>query len=349
MSEGGSDPVAETSKPSTIEAPASLNDAALQVENGVYQLITAKGETSEEIVAVIPKPWLIITQGSIIPLKIKVQQDAQVPTEYTMTYEYPPFELNFTPKSIVTEEIGGEGEATASILTYGYCWLREAGNTTRSPCGHFDYSAAASYAEKWGHPPNHDRNPHFPDFGENNCTNYISQILGRGGMRFMRAGEAETAVESWWEVATPENPLSGWLFSESWAKANVLPRHLWQYELVKIDPSQQPSGWTTGDILAYNWLDAHPKGEFNHLNYVVGTETIGGSREPQIANESEPEDANYAHKPWYLVKQRIEQDHGTNWNRLALTVVHTIANWDEAGAKKHDPNNLYTSSGFFHE
>jgi hypothetical protein len=29
-----------------------------------------------------------------------------------MTYEYPPSELNFTSKSIVTEELGAESEAT---------------------------------------------------------------------------------------------------------------------------------------------------------------------------------------------------------------------------------------------
>jgi hypothetical protein len=347
MSEGGSDPVAEASKPPSAETPASLNDAATQIQNGEYQILTAKAKTNEEVVAVIAQPWLILAQGSIIPLKIEVQPDVEVPTEYIMTYEYPPFELNFTPKSIVTEEIGGGGEATASILTYGHCEWREAGHTTKSPCGHFDSSAAASYAEYWGN-PNHDRNGHFPDYGSNNCTNFISQIIGRGGMRFLRGGEDENAVESWWERATGLPEPFAFLTSTSWSKADVLPRHLWQYELAVIDPSQQPSGWGQGDIIAYNWF-SDGKGHFNHLNFVVGTQQGGGSREPLIANESEPKSANYSHMPWYEVKKRIEGEQGNNWNRLALTVGHTIANYGEEGAKKHDPANLYGPAGFFRE
>ena len=344
--EGERAEVAKVEPPEAAESPASLNDAAAQLEIAEYQHLQAVAETNEEVVAVLTRPWLVLRQESIIPLDIRVEPDIEIPTEYTVTYEYPPFELNFTPESIVWEASGGEGEATASILTFGHCEWREAGNTTKSPCGHFEAAVAASYAEYWGN-PNHDRNPHFPDYGENNCTNFMSQVIGRGGMRFMRAGEAPDAVESWWERATGLPEPFSYITSTSWSKADVLPRHLWQYELAVIDPSQQPSGWGQGDIIAYNWF-SDGKGHFNHLNFVVGTLQRGGLREPLIANESEPKSANYSHLPWYEVKRRIEDEQGSNWNRLALAVVHTIANYDEEGAKKHDPANLYGSEGFFH-
>jgi hypothetical protein len=67
---GGSDPTAELPKPAAAETPTSLNDAAVQFENGAYQLITAKGETSEEVVAVIAQPWLTLAQGSIIENRV---------------------------------------------------------------------------------------------------------------------------------------------------------------------------------------------------------------------------------------------------------------------------------------
>ena len=93
------------------------------------------------------------------------------------------------------------------------------------------------------------------------------------------------------------------------------------------------------------------KGTFNHLQFVVGTKQPRNSpREPLIANESEPQSANYSAKPWIQVKERIDQEHGAgNWNRVPLTVTHTVANPDEKGAKKHAPENLYGPNGIFHE
>jgi hypothetical protein len=62
-----------------------------------------------------------------------------------------------------------------------------------------------------------------------------------------------------------------------------------------------------------------------------------------IANES-GSGSNYPHKPWARVKERIEADHGHEWNRVPLAVKHTIAGWRN---KLRDPDNLYTSNGMF--
>jgi hypothetical protein len=52
-----------------------------------------------------------------------------------------------------------------------------------SPCGEYDYKAAARYARFW-----HDkRNSDYRAFGFD-CTNFISQALKAGGMRFIRTG-----------------------------------------------------------------------------------------------------------------------------------------------------------------
>jgi len=131
--------------------------------------------------------------------------------------------------------------------------------------------------------------------------------------------------------------------TESWRVADILPRHLWQYGLAVIDSSNQPSGWTQGDILAENWY-RDGKGTFNHLQFVVSTQQGAQGREPLIANESEPESANYGHKPWARVKERIAEENPEGWNRVPLAVKHTIAKWQE---KLHDPDNLYGPNGVF--
>jgi hypothetical protein len=79
-------------------------------------------------------------------------------------------------------------------------------------------------------------------------------------------------------------------------------------------------GWTKGNIMAENWF-VDGTSEFNSLQFVVGTDSSNGTREPLIANESSK----------------------------ALTIRpnwHTMANVDE---KTHTRANLYGPGGFFHE
>ncbi|HET8814502.1 MAG TPA: SMP-30/gluconolactonase/LRE family protein [Solirubrobacterales bacterium] len=327
----------EVSAPEGMRSEAVLKDAELQLETIQYQLIEAESETTEEVIAVIPQPWIILSQGSIMPLKIEVEQDVEVPTEYTMTYEYPPFEINFTPVGVVTE-VGEAGGATASASSIS-C-------PNGSPCGQFVVSEAVKYAKHWGKP---ERNNKYPDFGSNNCTNFLSQIMAHGGMAYMRAFEHGDG--SWWVKKFIREPgVTFYDYTESWSLADVLPRHLWRYGLIRIDTSNQPSGWQTGDMLAEDWYGTNGKGDFNHVQFVSGTRTgPGGSREPLIANSSSPAHLNYSEDPWIRVKKRIEEAHPEGWNRVPLVPKHRYAIWNEKGAKKHDPANLYNAGGVFQE
>lgn len=341
---GEVDPPAE---PEGAQSPSVLNDAGLQLESGEYQLASAQSEMSEEereeeVVAVIAHPWVVLRSGSIIPLKMEVQPDGEVPTEYNVTYTLPPFELNVDPPGEEPQFVGME--ATASAIVNGYCGFYTDPTKSRSPCGDFAVNRAAAYAEYFGN-PDHDRNTYYHDYGENNCTNFVSQILARGHMSFMRAFTHGDG--SWWYFNTNlPYPLPDHKDTESWRDADVLPRHLWQYGLANIDPSNQPTGWGKGDILAENWY-RDGKGHFNHLQFVVGTRQGFSAREPLIANESAPKSANYSHKPWPEVRKRINEENPEGWNRVPLTVVHTTANYGEKGAKKHDPDNLYGPNGVF--
>jgi hypothetical protein len=194
------------------------------------------------------------------------------------------------------------------------------------------------------------RNPFYENFGANNCTNFISQILRAGGEKWMRWDHSGS--EAWWykrEVPwEPENELEWYgpaFHSRNWPLADELPRFLWQYGYVHIDPVDEPWGWTQGDILAESWFsDGGDK--FNHLQYVVGTTTTGGIREPLIANSSEPESANYGALRWSVVKGKIQTEEPSGWARVPLAWKHTEANADE---KVHDdPADLYGSGGAFH-
>jgi tripartite motif-containing protein 71 len=321
-------------EPEGMRSPEVLKDAELQLETSQYQLIEAESETTEEVIAVIPRPWVILSQGSIMPLKIEVQPDVEVPTEYTMTYEMPPFELNFDPEAVVGEvdEAGGASASASAVRC-----------PKGSPCGQFVVSDAVQYAKRWGKP---ERNPIYPDFHSNNCTNFLSQIMAHGGMGYMRYGEYGEG--SWWVHRIGQGFSAYWEYTTSWVNADTFPRHLWQYGLADIDNSNQPSGWQPGDILAEDWYHTNGVGDFNHVQFVSGTRTPPGSaREPLIANSSEPAGANYPEKPWIAVKLRIAEENPEGWNRVPLVPEHRWAIWNEKGAKKHDPANLYNEGGVF--
>jgi sugar lactone lactonase YvrE len=330
--EEGSAEVAQLSEPEGAESPAVLNDAATQLEVAEYQLAKAQASTEEEVVAVIPRPWVVLAQGGVVPAQIELKA-TESPTEYNVVFVPPPFELNIPPPSgNEAEEL--IAEATISAVVNGRC-------LEGAPCGVFDADKAARYAEYFGNPA-HSRNPKYLDFGSNNCTNFVSQILARGGMSYMRAYEHGDG--SWWY----QHYVSPWGtkdWTDSWVAADILPRHLWRFGLAYIDSVNEPWGWARGNIIAEDWYGTNGKGDFNHVQFVVGSWVPGGgSREPLIANESAPQSANYSHMPWVRVKERIEAEHGNDWNRVPLAVRHTIA---ELNHKLHDPSNLYTSSGVF--
>jgi sugar lactone lactonase YvrE len=324
--------------PEPEKSAADLADVEVQVENGEYALIDATEETQLEVVAVIARPWVVLAQGGTVPAMIEVIPDTETPNEFEVVIH--PFlteeEAAVWPVQVVTET------ASASSVSGG-CSKKE------SPCGALDLDRMARYAVYWGNPEHHGaRNPFYHDYGSENCTNFVSQVLRAGRAKFMRAFEHGDG--SWWYYnfgsggVLGDGPSAGWDNTESWSVSDKLPRHLWRFALVHIDPVQQPWGWTKGDILDYDWFDVEGKGKIDHLDFVVGTQDLPSGREPLIANSSS-KGANYARMRWKEVKERIERAHGSAWTRFALAAKHRVANLE---AKKHDPDNLYGASGLFH-
>jgi hypothetical protein len=348
--EGGQIEVDQSAAPEGIGQPSSLADADSQREEGEYELALAGSEISGTVVAVIAEPWILLANEEIIPAHIEIAPVIEEPNEYIVHYR-----LILPTGEQAAAVYPVEATAIASVLTgEGGCILR------RSPCNEPDLASASKYAEFWANPNRvvnvmeaykvYARNPFYENFGANNCTNFISQILRAGGEKWMRWDHSGS--EAWWykrEVPwEPENELEWYgpaFHSRNWPLADELPRFLWQYGYVHIDPVDEPWGWTQGDILAESWF-SDGGDEFNHLQYVVGT-TIppGGTREPLIANSSEPREANYGALRWSVVKGRIQSEEPSGWARVPLAWKHTEANADE---KLHDPANLYGPGGVFH-
>jgi concanavalin A-like lectin/glucanase superfamily protein/putative amidase-like protein len=341
VEEGETETAPVPDEPETLEDPQSLADAEAQRINSEYEIAKATSETEATIVAVIAEPWILLANETIIPAPIAVAPVIEEPNEFIVTVYMPPGAEEAAVYPV---------QVTASISTVpgtAHCLPGS------SPCGQPDLQGGSQYAVFWGKESHvvegvPARNPFYKNFGSDNCTNFISQILRAGGAKFMRYLHYGTTYDgTWWYLrALPWAQGQGAAFEEAnypptWVQADVLPRHLWQYGLVHIDPVQEPWGWTRGTILAEDWFGTNGKGDFNHVQYVVGTQAGPEGREPLIANSSS---FSYPNMPWREVRRRIQNEHKDGWQRAAMVWKHTIAN---PGEKKHTPANLYNSNGLF--
>ncbi|MBU2706153.1 amidase domain-containing protein [Zooshikella marina] len=85
----------------------------------------------------------------------------------------------------------------------------------------YDRSAAINYAYAWWD----KRNPNYPDFGENDCTNFISQAMVAGGFSLVGSGDGcrdeATRTEFYANANTPPWWCQGsnrhWEWSTSWS------------------------------------------------------------------------------------------------------------------------------------
>lgn len=216
---------------------------------------------------------------------------------------------------------------------------------TINPCGRYNGDAAAIYAEEWDLAGTDnseaiiEHNPNYEYYGGHggDCTNFASQALKAGGMRFLRAhGENDTyastgaqasnflrGVGSWWTYyqVTPLPP-SG-LFqktfesSESFIKSEKLYEHLFGYRLI-ANPNRLKRP-RPGDLVFYD-LEEPYLGSLDHTQVVV---RVTHNR-IWVAQHS----PGYLHTLAYVVKKNNYPGHelGVDWNFWIMHPVHTAAN-----------------------
>jgi hypothetical protein len=140
---------------------------------------------------------------------------------------------------------------------------------TPSPCGTYNGRAAAAYARYWYS----RRSSSYPRFG-NDCTNFISQALRAGGMRFMRAGgnndpvpsvptfldEYEKGEGSWWSAKLVQGsgtaPIYHW--THSWSLAETSHDRILEYDIGVVLGST--ARLRAGDLVYYRFRGSD--GEF---------------------------------------------------------------------------------------
>jgi hypothetical protein len=141
------------------------------------------------------------------------------------------------PANVADESPGGE---PADVRTP----YQERNCAAQSPCGVYDGRAAARYARYWVH----RRNRAYPSYG-NDCTNFISQAMKAGGMKFIRTGGFDSPTPatpdyvdhyrrgagSWWVARIPNGAFGFfWVPSKSWSLADVSRQRMLDYKVARV-------------------------------------------------------------------------------------------------------------------
>jgi hypothetical protein len=283
----------------------ALADAQTQMAQSAHDLCEAENQVDDGWVRGIIAPPIAEDQaGHPIPVTLETYPIPDVPTQIVLNLVLP--EPPVTGKVLAV---------ASSARNWKLC------KNKPSPCGYFSRGKAVDYAVHWSGPEgtNTYRNPQYHDYGGNNCTNFISQALGAGGMKMMRA--FDHGYGSWWHKSS--NIAFTGDDTESWRLVDKHGRHFWEYGLVNPG-SYSPSDWKPGDLIIMNWFNDND--EFDHYQIVTGIR----NGVPLMAQESTK---NYSRLPWPDVKRRVADpdlgNHGhlgEGWNYRVLRIVHSKAN-----------------------
>ncbi len=215
-----------------------------------------------------------------------------------------------------------------------------------NPCGHYDAFAAGSYAQTWSlngesdSEAEHNHNHKFRYQGGRggDCTNFVSQALHFGGMRYMRANGFNTpnalteennnisAYEhgqgAWWSLYA-DLPIGGATqrytdFTRAWAGAYGLYEHLTEYNLGHVLGPNEPIH--RGDVVFYS--------ESHELKPIGIEHTQIVSRIDDGAIWVAQHSKNYERKLGYVIEKLHHQhrDLGKDYEFYFFRPEHAAAN-----------------------
>ncbi|MFY9264319.1 MAG: amidase domain-containing protein [Solirubrobacterales bacterium] len=201
--------------------------------------------------------------------------------------------------------------------------------TASTSCGHFDRFAAGRYGLTYGD----EQNPPGYVYEDNgsDCTNFLSQALRAGGMRFANEYELRTDADegsdgqSWWYLRNGTPLEHGKKRTASWVRAEALIDHLRHRRLVGA-AFRRPSANNlrkvrarVGDIFAFDWFL-----EGNRYDHLAIVSEIGSDGEPRLAYHTHDERS----MPWHEFVDKTEGPggygrYGEGWTFDRFRVVYT--------------------------
>lgn len=196
-----------------------------------------------------------------------------------------------------------------------------------SPCGTYDYKAAAAYARYWWDKKNKDY-----AFHDNDCTNFVSQALKAGGMKFIRTGgfndptpatddyidNYKRGLGSWWSARIPGGSSGfSWRWSAAWAQSQKSYERMFDFGVGRNLAHNE--NIRPGDVVYYRLDPDNP--DFTHAAIVSKVTR----RHVYVAQHTRPYEDPYAD-----VVKRLNRDIGVGeWYHEWVRPTHNAYDLDE--------------------
>lgn len=171
-----------------------------------------------------------------------------------------------------------DGLLTAASSDYHKGLCRDDG--LASPCGTYSGRQAAAYARQFALSDNGTKRNHDYDYFSSDCTNFASQALHFGGMRFTRTAGVndprhddndlyQRGPGSWWsEKYTNILGKTHYRNSKSWSVGWVLYNQLVEHGLARVVSTGERLH--SGDIAFYWWNGRTKISDIDHVNVIAG-------------------------------------------------------------------------------
>lgn len=144
-----------------------------------------------------------------------------------------------------------------------------------------DYIKAMQYAELWTDAAHKDKmNPKYPDYGKNNCTNFVSQAVEAGGLKTTAATVLNRNHEDVWTGfiwGTPKMSTLTWHNVE--ANYTYMSKHS---NAFTVENNVQRIGG--GGLVYADWDN---NGQYDHAMIVVGYIGRGSKTGPVVCGKSD--------------------------------------------------------------
>ncbi len=205
--------------------------------------------------------------------------------------------------------------------------VHQACSQSRKVCGTWnDINTKSAYAYAKRYYKNH--NPEYYYYEEDDCTDYMSQLLWAGGFQFLRAGEE--IENAWWTYDS--SAYFGLLpphHAKAWAAAEALYHELRNNGLAR--PLKSGEVPQAGDLVFFHWYPA--RAAINHVGMIVAGNNHNPSTEiytSHTSNRLGSMSKEYEEIGYYLHKidPRIsptEDARGLHWQWYVLRPIHLSA------------------------
>jgi hypothetical protein len=272
--------------PHNIETPHGLANVEVQRNVGEYELAKAQSETKAEVIAVLPEPWILLSDESVIPATITVAPVILEPNEFVVIVHLPPKKLR-----------KGAHPIQANAAVYSMSEIDKFDCVKVEVCVPWNSQArqdAAVYAEKWSKKePATMFNPEYWHVS-NNCTNFVSQAWHAAGQQFMDEWSTN-AGNRWWADRSHGEEKKDLENNYSWANVLGFREQQTRSHRARNLGKLPAAGWEVGDVILLNWLAA-PEGQDEVPNHALIVTRNQGRDAPLIASET----AARHNVPWHV-------------------------------------------------